>query len=243
MEMAPQTENPSVGNVWSKFDISKLRTPNTKVEFYAPEVKDGEVYARLSLPDVRKEIDYWGNAVVVSVLGVFPSFHVMNGYLRRIWKEYEIDKILQVQKGVFLVRFGPGTQRDEVLKRGTPTFDRKPVVIVPWQENMELKLVQQTNVWIQFPSLPLKYWGTENLCRLASQVGVPIDIDEMTLRKDRGQFARVQVQVEIKEDVAENVKYLDEKERLCEQVAHYEWLPVICGNCKSYGHMGKDCRK
>lgn len=116
----------------------------------------------MSIPKVKKEINYWRIVVVVSVLGVYPPFPVMNGYLRWIWKEYAIDKILHVQKEVFLVRFGEATNRDVVLQRGTPTFDRKPVVITPWHEDMELKTaINQIAAWVQFPSLPLKYWSPE----------------------------------------------------------------------------------
>lgn len=226
--------SPKPGNVWNQFDVSKLKTPNKKLKYFALKVKDEETYVRMSVPEVHKEIEYWSNTVVVYVLGAYPPFHVMNGYLHRIWKEYEIDKILQVQRGVFLVRFGAATNREIVIQRGTPTFDRKLVVATPWPEDMELKTdIHQIFVWVQFPSLPLKFWGAENLCRLAIQVGVLVDIDELTILKNRGQFARVQVMVEIKEEVVESVKYIDENGRLCEQQVHYEWLPVIYKKCKA----------
>lgn len=131
-----------------------------------------------------------------------------------------------------------------MLQKGAPSLDQKPVVIRPWHEDMDLKAdVTQVLVWIHFPSLPLKFWSDENPCRLTSQVGIPVDIDDLTLQKNRGQFARVQVLVDIKEEVMENVKFLDEHERVCEQPVSYEWMPVICKNCKAYGHRGKDCRK
>jgi len=36
-----------------------------------------------------------------SVLGVNPPFAVMQGFIQRIWSAYELDKIIQEQKGVF----------------------------------------------------------------------------------------------------------------------------------------------
>jgi len=38
-------------------------------------------------------------------LGANPSFEIIKGFLKRIWAAYEIDKILYVRKGVFLVWF------------------------------------------------------------------------------------------------------------------------------------------
>lgn len=189
-------------------------------------------------------MQYWNNAVVVQVLGANPPFHVMNGYLRRIWKEYSIDKLLQIQRGVFLVRFGEGTSRDTVIQRGVPTFDEKPVVIVPWQEDMELRAdVHSIPVWVQFPALPLKYWSSENLCCLANQLGRPLDIDDLTLQRNRGQFARLKVLMEITEAVPESVKFVDEHGRLCEQRVFFEWRLVQCTGCKGYGHTGSECQK
>lgn len=108
-------ESPKVGNVWVSWNVVRLCAPSKRVVFFTLEVQNGEVFARLSMPDVQKEVQYWSNAVVVYVLGANPPFLVMNGYLRRIWKEYSIDKILQVQLGVFLVRFWEGTTRDVVI--------------------------------------------------------------------------------------------------------------------------------
>lgn len=103
--------------------------------------------------------------------------------------------------------------------------------------------VHSIPVWIQFPFLPLKYWGEENMCRLASQLGSPLDVDDLTVQHDKGQFARIKVLMEIKEEVLELVKYADEYGRMCEQNVHFEWLPVKCRHCKRYEHMSVNCRK
>ena len=38
-------------------------------------------------------------------MGADPPFEVMDGFVHRIWKLMDIDKVLMVRKGVFLVRF------------------------------------------------------------------------------------------------------------------------------------------
>lgn len=231
-------------NAWASFDVSKLRDSPPKLQYYEPELRDGERIARLSASDVKAQVHYWQNAVVCYVLGMNPPFHVMNGYLRRIWKIYTIDKIIQLQHGVFLARFDSNETKEAVLQRGTPYFDEIPVVVLPWKENMELREdVHKIPVWIQFPQLPLKYWGEENLCRLASQLGIPLQIDMLTRQRDRGQFARMQVQMAITEKLQESVMYEDEHGRLRVQRVHYEWNPVRCTHCKGYGHCVEQCRK
>lgn len=165
-------------------------------------------------------------------------------FLRRIWKAYSIDKILQPQRGVFPVRFSDEESKETVLRLNNLPFDRKPLVVVPWTKNMELRGdIQKVPVWVQFPYLPLKFWGTENLCRLARQLGYPQEIDILTMQKDRAQFARMQILMEIKEELVESVNYLDEEGRVRVQRVHYEWQPVVCKNCKGYGHLLSECRK
>lgn len=130
-----------------------------------------------------------------------------------------------------------------MLRSNTPPFDQKPMVVVPWKENMEVRSdIERVPVWVQFPHLPLKFWGAENLCRLASQLGKPLEIDLLTLKRDRAQFARVQILMEITEELVEMVKYFDEEGRIQSQRVSYEWKPVRCKTCRGYGHGVSECR-
>ena len=42
----------------------------------------------------------------------------MQGFIKRIWKNLDIDKIVQVRKGVFLIRFGTLQDKKNVEKGG-----------------------------------------------------------------------------------------------------------------------------
>lgn len=53
--------------------------------------------------DVFEEIKYWSTTVICYVVGLNPPQIVMEGYFNRIWKYKGIDKVAQVNKGVFLV--------------------------------------------------------------------------------------------------------------------------------------------
>ena len=61
--------------------------------------------ATLEKEDVAVEIEYWQQPVLCSVLGANPPFKVMQGLIKRIWAPLDIDKIIYVRKGVFLVWF------------------------------------------------------------------------------------------------------------------------------------------
>lgn len=131
------------------------------------------------------------------------------------------------------------------MQNPIPHFDTKPVIASPWTPNLPLHKsdIQSVAVWVQLPDLPLKYWKPEVLGRITSQLGVPIMPDTLTRLKERGQFARVLVHMEIKEEPKTMVYYKNEKGRLIHQPVTYEWTPVKCSKCKGYGHSTMECRK
>lgn len=69
---------------------------------------------------------------------------------------------------------------------------------------------------------PLKYWKLEVLGRFTSQLGIPMMQDDLTRQKDRGQYARVLVHMEIKDQAKTMVVYKDERGRLMYQKMTYE---------------------
>lgn len=132
---------------------------------------------------MKGEVHYWQNTLVCYALGANTPFPVMNGFLRRIWKAYSI-KILQLQHMVFLVRFNDEESKEVVLRLNNLPFDRLPLIVVPWHKNMGLRSdIHKVLVWVQFPYLPLKIWGTKNLCRLASQLGHPQEMICLSLKE------------------------------------------------------------
>ncbi|KAL9241084.1 hypothetical protein vseg_015234 [Gypsophila vaccaria] len=55
--------------------------------------------------DVQEDIDFRNQAVYGFILGSNPPITVVEGFLRRIWKQHDIDSICFMPTGVFLVRF------------------------------------------------------------------------------------------------------------------------------------------
>ena len=49
-------------------------------------------------------------------LGVNPPLHVIDGFVKRIWKDLKIDTIGVVDKGVFLVRMNSIDDRDKAYE-------------------------------------------------------------------------------------------------------------------------------
>ena len=70
---------------------------------------------KIDMEDIQPEVDYWSSSVICYVVGANPPPMVMEGYVRRIWRNNGIDKVAMLKKGVFIVRFATMEQRDKIL--------------------------------------------------------------------------------------------------------------------------------
>lgn len=205
----PSTQQPvTLVNAWATGSV-KIRQSGTELHYVPPEVVNGDSVARFTKEDTQSEIDYWSTAVYGHILGASPPFSVMNGYFRRIWQERGIDKVLRVDKDIYLIRFRQKEDQQLVLQWECVQFDNKPVLVSEWTPTYESDSAPQVSVWVRFPKLPIQYWGSSTLSKLASQLRTPIEMDQLTSRKEQANFARVKVRMIVSTCLQESVKYVD----------------------------------
>ncbi|XP_060972340.1 uncharacterized protein LOC133038266 [Cannabis sativa] len=174
---------------------------------------DEDRKVKIDLEDIEDEINYWKPSLVCYVLGSNPPLHILEGFAKRKWSE-KVDKVKLLAYGVFLIRFHSIEQRDEVLNGGHIFFNRKPVIMKPWDPNSSVKKedVKLVPIWIQLEGLELKYWGEKSLFKIVRQLGKPIMVDAITVGN-----TTVTVQ--------------------------YEWKPSVCQHCYGMGHVTAECKK
>ncbi|XP_074276997.1 uncharacterized protein LOC141600652 [Silene latifolia] len=194
--------------------------------------------------DVKDELAYWKNSVYGFVLGANPPVEVVEGFLKRLWSKFPMDKVSFCPNGVFLVRFKSAAAKDQVLRQGHFLFDNKPLIVRPWSEEVELVKtdVKDVPVWIRIHSLPLKFWG-KCLPKIAGLMGTYIRSDDATKEKTRLGFARVMIDVPFGKPIPETVKFLDEDGNIVSLKVEFEWKPIACTKCKGIGHSANSCRK
>ncbi|XP_056691804.1 uncharacterized protein [Spinacia oleracea] len=199
----------------------------------------------IELDDIQEEVDYWNSALICAVLGANPPLSVIEGFFRRVWKDFGVDKVVLIEHGVYLVRFFIMENRDKILDINRPTFDKKPVICKPWHKDIvdfkdEVKVVP---IWLQLKNLDLKFWGSKSLSKIVSAIGTLVQADQATIHREKLQFARVQVEVALSQDLPDTVRFQDENGDLKVVKVVYEWKPTVCAHCKLLGHLEADCRK
>ena len=106
-----------------------------------------------------KEIEYWRLSVVACVIGRNPNIGLMDGYARRMWGFNNVDKVIPVKYGVFLIRFLNKEARDRALEMTNLLLDSFPIFIRQWEEgiNLEAWTFDKVPIWVRTYELPLKY--------------------------------------------------------------------------------------
>ena len=117
---------------------------------------------------------------MIFVIGQNPHPKSIEGFSRRIWGNLNIDKIIPVKRGVYLIRFLNNESRDKALNMKNLLFDNSPVFLKSWTEGMNFDKAEFEDVpiWINIYDLPLKYWGS--LSKILKSIGNPIRADAGT---------------------------------------------------------------
>ncbi|XP_062089009.1 uncharacterized protein LOC133795572 [Humulus lupulus] len=199
---------------------------NLNVKFQRDKEQEGQRDMKIGLEDIEDEIEFWSSSLVCYVLGANPPLSVLEGFARRVWKTKGVDKVGILNQGVFIIRFDSTTSRDEFLQGG---FRKENVRVVP--------------TWIQLNGLELKYWGERSLFKIVSQIGKPLQVDEITKNRDRLNYPRILIEVSLTQDFPYEVSFTKEFDQKVVVDVFYEWKPVLCGHCKGYGHITENCRK
>ncbi|XP_062103231.1 uncharacterized protein LOC133814259 [Humulus lupulus] len=191
------------------------------------------------------EVQYWNSALVCYVLGANPPIHVIEGFLRRIWKQQNLDRVSLLTHGIFLVRFHSVEDRDRILKGGYQFFDKKPLIMKAWDPDVRFTKedVWKVPVWVQLRNLELKYWGERSMAKIVSSLGNLIKPDQATQNRDKLQFARVLVEMDVSASFSNQICFEDEKGQLIYIEVLYEWKPDKCDICKGIGHTSDMCKK
>jgi len=109
--------------------------------------------------------------------------------------------------------------------------------------DLQMDEIKTLPIWVQFPSLDLKYWGMECLSKIGSLLGVPLKTDKYTKERTSIRFARLLIEMPLEGPFPDYVEFANEHDILIRQEVHYEWIPLKCNHCQMFGHDEEHCKK
>ncbi|CAH1427739.1 unnamed protein product [Lactuca virosa] len=182
------------------------------------------------------------------------AFHVIQQEVRRLWKNVGLEEIFMNSKGFFFFKFSDEQGMLSILEGSLwLMFNNMPLFLQRWRPG--LKLTKNSHdkilVWIKIFDLPLEVWSGENLCIIASKLGVPLAFDsfteEMCLEhKGRNAYARILVEMAADKEWMRKIEvstwdFVTNSAVVQSFDVEYAWMPSRCNHCKVYGHTDKVC--
>ncbi|CAN1286307.1 hypothetical protein LINPERPRIM_LOCUS19256 [Linum perenne] len=162
----------------------------------------------------------------------------MSKKIPQLWARQGKVEIFDVGWGYYVVRFETLADQDRACFGGPWMVGDHYIVMQNWRPYFrpEDSSFSTLRVWIRLPGLPLEYFDASVLTTIGNKIGKTIRIDYTTLQGNRGNFARICVEVDL-------AKPLVSKYRLRRRVrrVEYEGLHVICFSCGCYGHQQENC--
>ncbi|KAL2933235.1 hypothetical protein RDABS01_016354 [Bienertia sinuspersici] len=100
--------------------------------------------------------------------------------------------------------------------------------------------IKRIPIWVHM-ELNFKYWGAKCLEKIVKPVGTLIKVNNVTAQREKLQYARCMIEVEINQKFPMAVQFLNEKNEITNVPITYEWKPEICSKCKRMGHESQQC--
>jgi len=99
----------------------------------------------------------------------------------------------------------------------------------------------KAQTWVRIYHLPLEYWKPRTIFSIVRDLGTPLSLDEHTMRKNRGMFARVLVDIDLLFPLSDQL-LVERPDFTFVAGVEYECLPPFCSHCKMIGHELAQCR-
>ncbi|KAI9072555.1 hypothetical protein K1719_045486 [Acacia pycnantha] len=112
-----------------------------------------------------------------------------------------------------------------IIKRWRPNFN-------PWKADVQCNIA----AWIRLPDVPFEFYNVESLRRIGNMIGKMIKVDRSTSVYDKGGFARICVEIDLKKPLIPTYLVFGEERPII-----YEGLHQVCLMCGKYGHQKEGC--
>jgi len=93
----------------------------------------------------------------------------------------------------------------------------------------------KTQTCVRIYKLPLEYWKPRAIFSIIGGLDTPLSLDEHTMRKNRGMFARVLVHIDLLSPLPDDL-LVERSDFAFVADVEYEWLPPFCSHYKMIGH-------
>ncbi|KAL8524041.1 hypothetical protein ACS0TY_013848 [Phlomoides rotata] len=164
--------------------------------------------------------------------------------LHEAWNIKGYLELIPHARGYYTIRFSLLEDRDRIFRRRRWTLQPGAIRLLNWVQDFNPNRVctSLAQIWVRIMDLPMEYWQPSILEAMASAFGTLIRIDDRTLHRRMGHYARILVEVDMKIDLIEKIMY--KRAGVCSFAnLIFERLPEFCRGCGIVGHATSNCSR
>lgn len=193
---------------------------------------------KLSTEEKKELWRPWKNTLIIKLFDKGPGYMQLHRRLSQKWALTGPFSLIDLGNDYFISRFSNQADYNHVLMEGPWMIGDNYLTIRKWvpRFNASVEKITRLTVWIRIPCLHIEYFDSRFLNLVGQLVGKVLRIDNTTASAERGQFARLSVEVDL-------TKPLLSKFRLDGKVwpIQYEGLRMLCFACGKVGHGAEKC--
>ncbi|KAL8478055.1 hypothetical protein ACS0TY_030089 [Phlomoides rotata] len=157
--------------------------------------------------------------------------------LHDIWNVKGNLDLIPHTHGYYTIRFSILEDRDRIFRHRHWLLQPGVIRLQSWVQDFNPNRVctSLAQVWVRVMDLPMEYWQPGILEAMASAFGTLLKIDDRTLHRRMGHYARILVEIDMKTELIEKIMY---KRAGVFSFANlvFEHLPEFCRGCGIVGH-------
>ncbi|GJV53841.1 RNA-directed DNA polymerase, eukaryota, reverse transcriptase zinc-binding domain protein [Tanacetum coccineum] len=217
--------------------------------------EDGNEFVVFDEDLVSKGSGRWRLTLCGYFVGCKMSTNELNYNLRRMWSKYGLLDVKAHTNGNCFFKFRNEAGLNEVLEKGPWIVNNRPMFVQKWDPiiGMDKKEMSTIPIWAKLTNVPLEAWSNEGISALASRLGKPLIMDNMTTRmckhgSGKMEYARVLVEFDVKKGFKDKIviQYRNKENEVKGSKTvnvEYLWKPDICSHCSVFGHDFNKCGK
>ena len=200
---------------------------------------------KLSMPDelLIEGSKAWDTTLVGYFIGKRLPFSLVKSVSNRLWNKVGLSDMYATESGYFFFKFNSMAECEAVLEGGPWHVAGQPIILKKWHVGLELTKEAQATIpiWVNIYNIPLEYWNPEGLGFIASAIGKPLQVHQMTASCRRLSFARLCIEVSAEFELLKDfdIEYRDPVTGDLTMITlkiEYQWNPIRCAKCRKFGH-------
>lgn len=162
--------------------------------------------------------------------------------INALWGKGKSLDLKPAGTNLFVVQFHTDEARDFVLDGGPWHINNQPIIVRKWEWDMEgLEFgLARIPVWVQLTDIPLELFHKRGIGYIASALGFPLYMDQVTANLERLAYARVCVEIDASTEIPDFIEVEMVEGRVIHIFVKVPWKPLKCSISKIYGHSDRD---